>query len=278
MSMNRREFLKIAGISTVLGLGGTAVVTELKKNVLEASQVSRVPEALSAKQWAMVVDISKFRTEADYQRVIRACHKIHNVPDFGNPKDEIKWIWTDKYEHTFPGQEHEFMPDDMKRRPFILLCNHCANPACVRVCPTKATFKRKDGIVMQDMHRCIGCRFCMAACPYGARSFNYRDPRGKDENGRPFIKEENPEYPTRTIGVVEKCTFCFERLAKGLKPACVEESKGALIFGDLDDPNSEVRRILKTRFTIRRKPELGTVPNIYYIIGGNEYAIVPELL
>ncbi len=278
MSMNRREFLKIAGISTVLGLGGTAVVTELKKNVLEASQVSRVPEALSAKQWAMVVDISKFRTEADYQRVIRACHKIHNVPDFGNPKDEIKWIWTDKYEHTFPGQEHEFMPDDMKRRPFILLCNHCANPACVRVCPTKATFKRKDGIVMQDMHRCIGCRFCMAACPYGARSFNYRDPRGKDENGRPFIKEENPEYPTRTIGVVEKCTFCFERLAKGLKPACVEESKGALIFGDLDDPNSEIRRILKKRFTIRRKPELGTVPNIYYIIGGNEYAIVPELL
>ncbi len=278
MSMNRREFLKIAGISTVLGLGGTAVVTELKKNVLEASQVSRVPEALSAKQWAMVVDISKFRTEADYQRVIRACHKIHNVPDFGNPKDEIKWIWTDKYEHTFPGQEHEFMPDDMKRRPFILLCNHCANPACVRVCPTKATFKRKDGIVMQDMHRCIGCRFCMAACPYGARSFNYRDPRGKDENGRPFIKEENPEYPTRTIGVVEKCTFCFERLAKGLKPACVEESKGALIFGDLDDPNSEIRRILKKRFTIRRKPELGTVPNIYYIIGGNEYAIVSELL
>lgn len=278
MSMNRREFLKIAGISTVLGLGSTAIVNELKKNVLEASQVSRAPEALSAKQWAMVVDISKFRTEADYQRVIKACHKIHNVPDFGNPKDEIKWIWTDTYEHTFPGQEHEFMPDDIKRRPFILLCNHCTNPACVRVCPTKATFKRKDGIVMQDMHRCIGCRFCMAACPYGARSFNYRDPRGKDENGRPFIKEENPEYPTRTIGVVEKCTFCTERLAKGLKPACVEESKGALIFGDLDDPNSEVRKILKTRFAIRRKPELGTGPNIYYLIGGNEYAIVPELL
>jgi Fe-S-cluster-containing dehydrogenase component len=111
------------------------------------------------------------------------------------------------------------------------------------------------------MHRCIGCRFCMAACPYGARSFNWIDPR-------PFIKEkdENREFPTRTKGVVEKCTLCYERLAKGLKPACVEASKGGLIFGDLDDPNSEIRQVLSSRYSFRRKPELGTRPSVYYIL------------
>ena len=100
----------------------------------------------------------------------------------------------------------------------------------------------------------------MAACPYGARSFNYRDPR-------PFIKEENEnrEFPTRTKGVVEKCTLCYERLAKGLQPACVEASKGALIFGDVEDPNSEVRKVLSARYSFRRRPELGTQPSVYYI-------------
>jgi molybdopterin-containing oxidoreductase family iron-sulfur binding subunit len=143
-----------------------------------------------------------------------------------------------------------------------VLCNHCQNPACVRVCPTKATYKRpEDGIVMMDMHRCIGCRFCMAACPYGSRSFNYGDPRR-------YLKTiPNPAYPTRTRGVVEKCTFCAERLAVGQPPACVEAAKdGALIFGDLADPNSAVRQILNSKFTIRRQPGLGTGPSVYYIV------------
>ena len=92
----------------------------------------------------------------------------------------------------------------------------------------------KNGIVAMDFHRCIGCRFCMAACPYGARSFNWQDPR-------PFIKNYNPEFPTRMRGVVEKCNFCGERLALGLEPACVEACKGtgAMVFGDLNDPHSE---------------------------------------
>ncbi|MBI5748315.1 MAG: 4Fe-4S dicluster domain-containing protein, partial [Nitrospinae bacterium] len=129
------------------------------------------------------------------------------------------------------------------------------------VCPTKATFKRADGIVQMDYHRCIGCRFCMAACPYGSRSFNWRDPR-------PFIKEKNTEYPTRAKGVVEKCNFCEERLAKGLMPACVEACKDnkALIFGDLNDTDSEVRKVLESSYTIRRKLELGTQPGVYYIV------------
>jgi len=261
MSMDRREFLKIAGISTILGVGGISAVSSLR-NLVEASQVSPNPEALTGKRWGFVVDMSKFKTDEDYRRCIEACDKVHNVPHINNPKHEIKWIWEETYEHAFPGQGtgDEYLSEEIKHMPFLVLCNHCDNPPCVRVCPTKATFKRKDGIVMMDMHRCIGCRFCMAACPYGARSFNWSDPR-------PFIKEENEnrEFPTRTKGVVEKCTLCYERLAKGLKPACVEASKGALIFGDLDDPNSEIRKVLSSRYSFRRKPELGTRPSVYYI-------------
>jgi len=259
MSIDRREFLKIAGLTSLIGVGGVTLSQGLKK-VVEASQVKPNLEALTAKRWAIVVDMSKFKTKEDYQRCIDACHKIHNVPEIPNPKQEVKWIWTETYEHAFPGNEDEYLSEEIKHMPFLVLCNHCANPPCVRVCPTKATFKRKDGIVMMDMHRCIGCRFCMAACPYGARSFNWKDPR-------PFIKKENEnlEFPTRTKGVVEKCTLCYERLAIGLKPACVEASNGGLIFGDIEDPNSEVRKILSSRYSFRRKPELGTGPSVYYV-------------
>jgi Fe-S-cluster-containing dehydrogenase component len=192
---------------------------------------------------------------------IAACNRVHNVPDIKNPDHEIKWIWKDTYEHVFSLQDPEYIIDEEFRdQPTLLLCNHCDNPPCVRVCPTKATWKRADGIVMMDYHRCIGCRFCMAACPYGSRSFNWMDPR-------PYIKETNLDYPTRTKGVVEKCDFCAERLAQGLSPACVEACKSkALIFGDAGDPESEVREILRTRFTIRRKPELGTRPQAYYLV------------
>jgi molybdopterin-containing oxidoreductase family iron-sulfur binding subunit len=258
MSISRRQFLKIAGASAVVGLGGITAIDVLQRGQFEASQVSKDPKALIGKRWAMVIDVKKLNEET-MKRCGDVCHRIHNVPDIDKPKEEIKWIWKETFEHAFPGQEHEYMGEDIKNLPLLVLCNQCDNPACVRVCPTKATFKREDGIVMMDMHRCIGCRFCMAACPFGARSFNWRDPR-------PFIKEENKEYPTRMKGVVEKCTFCYERLAIGLKPACVEESKGALIFGDLEDPNSEVSKILRSQYTIRRKSELGTRPGVYYII------------
>ncbi|MEW6585298.1 MAG: sulfate reduction electron transfer complex DsrMKJOP subunit DsrO [Nitrospirota bacterium] len=264
MSMNRREFIKIAGFSSLLGIGGVTAATVVKSRV-EASQISRNPEALVGKRWGMVVDMSKFKTEEDYQRCIDACHKAHNVPLMDNPKREVKWIWKETYEHAFPGNEDEYLSPEIKELPFLILCNHCDNPPCVRVCPTKATFKREsDGIVMMDMHRCIGCRFCMAACPFGARSFNFIDPR-------PFINKvgenyPNPEFPTRTKGVVEKCTFCYERLAKGQMPACVEASEGALIFGDLEDPTSEVRKVLTERYSFRRRPELGTGPSVYYVL------------
>jgi molybdopterin-containing oxidoreductase family iron-sulfur binding subunit len=265
MDMNRRNFLKIAGTTALLGIGSTTGLTLFKRNVLEAAQLTPDPKAISGKRWGMVVDMTKFKSEEDIKRVVEACHSIHNVPDIGNPKEEIKWIWKEPFGNAFPGLESPYFSDHMKHMPFLVLCNHCDNPPCVRVCPTKATFRRADGIVMMDMHRCIGCRFCMAGCPYGARSFNWKDPR-------PFIKKENLEFPTRMKGVVEKCTLCYELLAIGQKPACVEASNGGLIFGDLNDAGSEIRRILSSSFTIQRKPELGTRPSVFYVIGGKDHA------
>jgi molybdopterin-containing oxidoreductase family iron-sulfur binding subunit len=205
----------------------------------------------------MVIDLAKLE---DPEAITEACHKAHNVPSFANKRHEIKWIWETPYTHAFTQKANPYQAAAIAHAPVLVLCNHCENPPCVRACPTKATFKREsDGIVLMDFHRCIGCRFCMAACPFGARSFNFRDPR-------PFIAEVNKKFPTRMKGVVEKCNFCAERLAVGEMPACVDASGGAIAFGDLADPKSEVRDLLKNNFTIRRKPELGTEPSVYYIV------------
>jgi len=270
MGMNRREFFRIAGLSTLMGLGAKSALELVFPGQVEA-QYAPNAKGLVAKRWAMVVDMRKVNDKIA-QACIEACHSIHNVPDMGAPLDpkdqldpelkirrEVKWMWTDHYHNAFPGEEHDYTEEKVKHLNFLVLCNHCENPPCVRVCPTKATFRRPDGIVMMDMHRCIGCRFCMAGCPFGARSFNWRDPR-------PYIKKINESYPTREIGVVEKCTFCTERLDQGLMPACVEVSKGALTFGDISDPKSKVREILKTNFSLRRKQHLGTNPQVYYIV------------
>jgi molybdopterin-containing oxidoreductase family iron-sulfur binding subunit len=278
MSIDRRQFLKIAGISSILGFGASVAnaTHPLWIKGLDPSQVEKNRNVRAAKRWAMVVDMSKFKTDEDFKKVIDACHHAHNVPDFRNPdgtvdkKFEVKWIWQAPYERAFPGQDNKYMSEHIKDMPFLVLCNHCDNPPCVRVCPTKATFKLPNGITMQDMHRCIGCRFCMAGCPYGARSFNWRDPRTA---GNLKTDLPNREYPTRSKGVVEKCTFCTERLQEGKMPACVEASpRGGLLFGDLEDPNSEVRKIVTNKYTIRRKPDLGTGPAIYYIVGGSDHA------
>jgi Fe-S-cluster-containing dehydrogenase component len=243
----------MGGLATVL-IAVKPAFSSLSKLKLPGS----APEAKVAKRWAMAV---KTGLCPDGCRVcIDACVKAHNIPDFGNPKDEVKWIWTMPFAAAVPDTENSLFKTDVQDEPVVLLCNHCDKPPCVRVCPTKATFRREDGIVMMDYHRCIGCRYCMAACPYGSRSFNWRDPR-------PFIKEVNPDFPTRTRGVVEKCNFCQERLAQGLEPACVEAClEKALVFGDLEDPSSEIRALLESQYSVRRKPELGTHPQVYYIV------------
>jgi molybdopterin-containing oxidoreductase family iron-sulfur binding subunit len=208
----------------------------------------------------MAVDLGRCREGC--RDCLDACHRAHNVPEIGDPREELKWIWTEPYGHVFPEEEeNEFGREDLLHRRVPVLCNHCDNPPCVRVCPTGATWKRQeDGLVMMDWHRCIGCRYCIAACPYGSRSFNWRDPR-------PFIRQVNRDYPTRTRGVVEKCTFCEELLARGRPPACVAACRdGALVFGDLEDPGSPAREALRTRFAVRRKAFLGTRPQVYYLV------------
>ena len=262
MAPTRREFLKIAGISAVgLLLPPLATLAGAQAGMPAAGGVSPTASGplptLRAKRWAMAVDAGK--CPPGCRDCITACHLAHNVPDFGNPKDDIHWISLERVDHVFPAEAHPRLPESIRGLSVTVLCNHCENPPCVRVCPTKATFKRTDGIVMMDYHRCIGCRLCMAACPYGARSMNYRDPR-------PFIGKINPDFPTRTKGVVEKCNFCEERLVRGLGPACVQACKEkALVFGDLENPQSEIRLLLGKQFNLRRRANLGTQPQIYYI-------------
>jgi len=206
----------------------------------------------------MVVDPRKCLRHEGCTDCIDACHNAHHVPYMPSPKHEVKWIWKEGFQHVFSDQEVEYTDEALTTRPVLVFCNHCENPPCVRDCPTQATWKREDGIVMMDWHRCIGCRYCVAACPYGSRSFNWEDPRR-------YLKEEDPSFPTRTKGVVEKCTFCEERLDEGRSPACVEAcAEKALVFGDLHDPSSEVRALLRSRFALRRRPSLGTRPAVFY--------------
>ncbi len=254
MSFSRRAFLGAAGLSA-LGLTGKAAIDAF------ALQPPHEPASTPAgTRWAMVIDPKKCLEAGDCTACLDACHRTHNVPAIDNRAHEVKWIWKESFEHAFPSLQTDYPPDALRDKPVMVLCNHCDNPPCVRVCPTQATWKRSDGIVMMDWHRCIGCRYCVAACPYGSRSFNWSDPR-------PSIAQITPDFPTRSKGVVEKCTFCEERIARDEPPACVAACHAkALVFGNLNDPESDVRSLLRSHFTLRRKPELGTRPAIYYIV------------
>ena len=237
--MTRKEFLRATGISLVI-------------------VAARKAKGAVSTRWALAIDTAKCAQKENCTACIDACNRAHNIPAIPQAGREVRWIWKDSLEHAFPGQEDAYSAQ--RATPAMVLCNHCDNPPCVRVCPTQATFKRADGIVAMDYHRCIGCRYCMAACPYGSRSFNWMDPR-------PYIKNPNPEFPTRTKGVVEKCTFCAERLAVGKAPLCVEACpEKALVFGNLADPNSAIREFLRSRRHSRRRPELGTSPGVFYIV------------
>ena len=254
--MKRRDFLKTAGLcaASLTVLPPLATLSD----AATPSTFTLSDKSLTAKRWAMVIDTRKLTSSSLLQKITEACHAWHNVPKFTGPQ-EVKWIWTDSFSAAFPEQTTDLPANTLAKRSFLLLCNHCENPPCVRVCPTKATFKRKDGIVVMDYHRCIGCRSCMSGCPYGARSFNFMDPQ-------PYVASPNREYPMRTRGVVEKCSFCVERLNKGKDPLCVEVADGAILFGDLANPLSPVRKTLENNIAVRRKPSLGTGPGVYYIL------------
>ncbi|MFB3915574.1 MAG: sulfate reduction electron transfer complex DsrMKJOP subunit DsrO [Terriglobales bacterium] len=255
MKITRKDFLRLGGLA-LFGAAGKKLLSAFPG---ETSTGDGGPTVVP-RRWAMVIDFRKCREDAGCNNCLAACKRAHNIPDIPERAHEVKWIWKERFENVFPFDQTEFTRQAFRGHPLPVLCNHCEEPACTRVCPTKATWKRGDGIVMMDWHRCIGCRYCIAACPYGSRSFNWSDPRA-------HITQTNPDFPTRTKGVVEKCNFCEERLAKGQPPACVEACKEkALVFGDLNDAASPVRQLLRRRFSIQRRPELGTRPAVYYLI------------
>jgi Fe-S-cluster-containing dehydrogenase component len=257
MKITRKDFLRLSGLSLLLAFAG-------KKAVQAVTELTGAPAAATggpakATRWGMAIDLGKWRNRPDADKCIKACNAAHNVPQIPDPR-EVRWIWEQPFETVFPDEQTDYTRKAYAGHPIPVMCNHCDNPACVRVCPTGATWKREDGIVMMDWHRCIGCKYCVVACPYGARSFNFSDPVA-------YIKPVNPEFPTRSMGVVEKCNFCAERLAEGKPPVCVEASPDkSMVFGNLADPNSEIRQVLGARYSIRRKPELGTQPNVFYIV------------
>ncbi|MCX8022558.1 MAG: 4Fe-4S dicluster domain-containing protein [Syntrophorhabdaceae bacterium] len=145
-------------------------------------------------------------------------------------------------------------------------CMHCKEPACLEVCPTGATYKRYDGLVLVDHNRCMGCRYCVLACPYGARHFIRRIENYYGHFGRtPYeiLKQKNLDE-----GIAVKCDFCVERLERGRLPACVETCPAqARYFGDLDDPKSEVSNLIAKEHARKLKEEFGTEPSVYYIEG-----------
>jgi len=155
---------------------------------------------------------------------------------------------------TFPGLALSYQATN---------CFHCDNPPCVKACPVAATFQQPNGIVAVDYNRCIGCRYCMVACPYNNRVFNWGAPV---QDPPPSVAAVG-EVPPRPKGVVEKCTFCGHRVAKGLRPRCIVACPaGARYFGDLDDPNSQVSALLRDRPSYVVFPERGTRPSVHYLL------------
>ena len=155
-------------------------------------------------------------------------------------------------------------PNNLHRCYYSMSCQHCSNPACVKVCPVGATFKDPEtGVTRQDFDRCIGCRMCMAACPYtGVRSFIWEEPKYVIDWH--FGDIDAPMHQKHTVA---KCTFCYQRISKGKTPACMTVCAArARHWGDLDDPNSEVSQLIANREYRQLLPEKGTKPNCYYLV------------
>ena len=193
--------------------------------------------------YAMVIDLN---TCVGCNACMAACAMENQTP-----------VWKNKWRTYVP--EKEIGTNEMVRRRFFPhLCNHCDNPPCMTVCPTGATYKRLDGIVMIDPELCMGCRACAMACPYDAR---YEVSYGDIREGKEFYGELQ-----RTSPSMDKCSFCAHRTEKGMKPACVQTCIGsARQFGDLDDPSDPVTQIVQSGVAQPLMQHLGTRPNVYYI-------------
>lgn len=226
-------------------------------------------------RWGMVIDLDKCFA---CQSCTAACRMENNTPVAGPHQTGLgrAILWNEVL--PFVEGEYPLVHITMIPRP----CMHCDNPPCTKVCPVKATYKNEEGIVVVDYNRCIGCRMCTVACPYEVRYFNWYPPEWPEA-----LKQHlnpDPETAPRPKGVVEKCTFCIQRLRKAREqaqaegrtfqatdyiPACVQTCTGhARYFGDLDDPNSLVSKLAHSPRAFRLLEELGTEPKVYYLKQG----------
>lgn len=290
--MNRREFLKGAGLGLLsMALANKSdasfweslfqkhfremdedeirdVIKRLEREYKDKYKVEfniKTAKPLPGVMFGYGLDISRC---IGCRRCVYACVKENNQ----SRDPQIHWIsvlrfkkgekWVSNLEEAEKYYAPELVPEDGYFY-MPVQCQQCENPPCVKVCPTQATWKDRDGIVVIDYNWCIGCRYCMAACPYGARHFNWSEPRiHKDEiNTNVHYLGNRPRYK----GVVEKCTFCIQRVREGRYPACVEICPvGARKFGNLLDPESEIRYCIEKKRVFRLKEDLNTYPKFYY--------------
>lgn len=226
--------------------------------------------------WAMVIDLDKC---TGCGACITACKEENNIPQVP-PEEAFKGrtiSWMDivtEITGDYPDVRVKYIP-----RP----CMHCDNPPCTKVCPVHATYKSESGIIAQIYPRCIGCRYCMAACPYTVKYFNWFEPQWPES----MKNVHNPDVSLRPVGVVEKCTFCSHRIQRAKEqakaenrvltdldviPACAESCPGkAIYFGDLENSNSEVSKLSKSERVFRLLEELGTEPRVYYLSEEEKY-------
>lgn len=221
-------------------------------------------------RWGMVIDLDRC---TGCSSCSASCHQENNLTAVG-PEEAARdrgfhWV---RIVREVSGSE-----DELKVRFMPHMCYHCDDPPCVKVCPVHATYLGDEGIVAQIYGRCIGCRYCMAACPYNAKVFNWRAPEWPGD----LEKKRNPSVSLRPKGVVEKCTFCHHRVvaareearAQGremsdgdVTTACAESCPAnAIVFGDLDDPESRVSRMSHSPRAFRLHDDLGTRPKVYYL-------------
>ncbi len=285
--VTRRQFLRTAAAGAALaGLGACGIEDLLRRRFRELSKedltriVARLEGKHSAKYGKKVTVATdgalpgvEFAYGLDLSRCIgcrRCAYACVRENNQSRRNPQIQWIRVLEMEkahgvdlvHSDQYYEAELVP-----RPghfyMPVQCHQCRNPPCVKVCPVGATWKEPDGIVVIDYDWCVGCRCCMSACPYGARHFNWADPDlpAAEMNPQTHYLGNRP----RPKGVVEKCTFCIQRVRQGLYPACVEICPvGARKFGNLLDPNSEIRYVMERKRVFVFKEELATEPRFYY--------------
>ncbi len=200
--------------------------------------------ANSAVRWGMLIDTTQCESGCD--ACVSACNKENGLPARTLPTDS-QWI-----------RKLELQQEDTGRKISMpMMCQHCAEPPCVEVCPTGASFKRADGIVLVDKHRCIGCRYCMMACPYKARSFVHEP-----------VTDHSGATP-RGQGTVESCTMCVHRVDRGVAPACVEacarEGHQAILFGNLNDPKSAISKRIHSVVSVKLRADLNLDPGVSFV-------------